>query len=155
MNFDAVEITPEQARELVERMRQNAIMYDHFGSWNDGDLLQDLRVRGSCEDIEEAQRRLQEQRADEMYEDLHEHIERWMGYPQGRFQGWHPGRYAVQRQAAIGGWITIQDRDSYPNSTAAIHSAEAAQSVHDYSTRVVDKNSREVVWPKSMEGERF
>lgn len=68
--------------------------------------------------------------------------------------GHHPGRFALQRRAAIGGWITLRGRDSYPTASHAVDDfdrlSEGGQEV-----RIVDLVLRCVVFPSGLEGEKF
>jgi hypothetical protein len=63
-----------------------------------------------------------------------------------------PGRYAIQRQIPLGGWITLSGKDSYDTSDIAVRVAEQTSETHDYPTRVVDKNLHEAVWPEEQKG---
>ena len=65
------------------------------------------------------------------------------------------GRYAVQREIPLGGFITIKGKEAYYTLSKAKAVASAVELVHDCATRVVDRNLRKVMWPEDAKGERY
>lgn len=62
----------------------------------------------------------------------------------------HPGRFALQMPTA-GGWIVVQNRDSYPNMDRAMVSARELKE-RGRVVRVVDLVKRVVMWPPDEQG---